>query len=479
MTAAAPAPDTRPVIPAWVTVVDVLCLVLLAMTVRSVFDDSYRIAVTAEWRLSLRSWPRIALWLALLLGVRHWVWRVVPWHRRIAAWMSALWHWTPVRAASGPFLVSRIMVLVVGYIAIHTFGFDPPRPWRALPNDVLDLFARFDAGWYFGIASRSYEPHFNPDRMNAIAFFPGLPLFMRATRILLDVNLWIAGIIVVSGSFLLALAYLYRLARLDLPDDQARVALLLLAFYPFAVCYSAVLTESLFLLSACATIFYFRRGSLVKAALCGLVVGLLRPNGFLLALPLGLLALLPFARARGWLPRGPDSPSRTWTSLAMQLAVGAMPVVGMLLYAAYVNALLGNPFAFVEAQRAWGRATLAGLDVLEARQALIESQGISVYTRGYIVEIFEATAAFAALAAVWPIARRFGLAYAVFVATAVLPPLISMGSVSLGRYTAPLFPIFLWLASAVPAAHRPYWVAAFAAGQALVAALFYTWRAPY
>ena len=77
------------------------------------------------------------------------------------------------------------------------------------------------------------------------------------------------------------------------------------------------------------------------------------------------------------------------------------------------------------------------------------------------------------------IIRRFGLAYGVFVAICVLPPLISMGSVSLGRYTAPLFPIFLWLGAAVPQNQRPYWAASFALGQGLVAALFFTWRPPY
>jgi hypothetical protein len=47
---------------------------------------------------------------------------------------------------------------------------------------------------------------------------------------------------------------------------------------------------------------------------------------------------------------------------------------------------------------------------------------------------------------------------------------------AIGRYTAVLFPIFLWLAAAVPAERRPLWVCAFASGQALVAALFFTWR---
>ena len=42
--------------------------------------------------------------------------------------------------------------------------------------------------------------------------------------------------------------------------------------------------------------------------------------------------------------------------------------------------------------------------------------------------------------------------------------------------TAVLFPMFLWLAQAIEPDHRYAWVAAFAIGQGLVAALFFTWR---
>lgn len=383
------------------------------------------------------------------------------------------------------------MVLGAAYLAVNTIGFAEGRPFRALRNDVLDLFARWDAGWYFGIASNGYESHFNPERMNAIAFFPGLPLAMRITGVLLDIDLWIAGIIVVTIAFFFALTYVYRLALDEgLPDEQARASVMLLAFYPFAVCYSAILTEALFLLAAAATFFYFARAvgraggqasssHLWKAGAFGLLVGLLRPNGFLLAVPLGLLALIPFARSRGWL-NGERATSETgWGRLTVQLAVAALPVAGMLAYAAHANAVVGRPFAFVEAQEAWGRESFGGFATLEARWDMIQTQGFASYARMYTVEMIEAAAAFFALGAVWPITRRFGLAYGVFVAMAVLPPLVTMGSVSLGRYTAPLFPIFLWLGAAVPERHRPYWIALFAAGQALVAALFFTWRPPY
>jgi hypothetical protein len=64
----------------------------------------------------------------------------------------------------------------------------------------------------------------------------------------------------------------------------------------------------------------------------------------------------------------------------------------------------------------------------------------------------------------------------VFILINMLPALASGGLLSAGRFSAVMFPAFLWLASAVPVRHRPGWIAAFAALQAFNAALFYTWR---
>jgi hypothetical protein len=471
---------TRP--PWWITALDILCLVLLALALLAMIGPGVRVSFH-QLRISLVSWPRLLLWVGVVLLVRHWAWRAIAWHTRVLGWIRSWFANESWRAAWPPFVASRLVVTVVAYAAVAIIGFNPGRPWRALENDVLDLYARWDTGWYFGIASVGYHANssFDPTKTDAIAFFPGLPMLMRLVAFCLNVNRIGAGIIIVVVAFFWGLTYVYRLAREDMPAENARAALLFLAFYPFAVCYSAVLTEALFLVTAAGTFFHFRRGQLVKAGAFGLCAGLVRPNGFLLAVPLGLAALLPFARARGWLPwRSPaeDGPTQ-WVPLAATLGTASLPIVGMLAYSAYVYSLTGDPFAWAKAQQAWGRSPAAIVRLISERTELISTQGWGAYGRFHPVEALEGAAAVFALIAVWPITRRFGLPYAAFVAMAVLPPLITMGTISLGRYTAPLFPIFLWLGAAVPASRRPYWTAAFAAGQALVATLFFTWRPPY
>jgi hypothetical protein len=191
-------------------------------------------------------------------------------------------------------------------------------------------------------------------------------------------------------------------------------------------------------------------------------VGLTRLNGALLALPLGLLAIGP---TRG------SAPAKTAALMA-----AAAPGVGLLIYALFIWRLTGDPFAFATGQTAWGR-TYTGLGSLVSHQySILANAGLSGYvgTPGY--DVLNAIGALFAIVAIWPVTRRIGLAYGLFMAVNILPALANGGLLSAGRFSSVLFPAFIWLAGAVPPGQRTAWVASFAALQAFCAALFYTWR---
>jgi hypothetical protein len=71
------------------------------------------------------------------------------------------------------------------------------------------------------------------------------------------------------------------------------------------------------------------------------------------------------------------------------------------------------------------------------------------------------------------------VAYGALVAINLVVPLTLGGALSMARLTATMFPLFLWLAAAVPERRLGVWVLAFAIGQGFMAVLFYTWRPPY
>ena len=122
---------------------------------------------------------------------------------------------------------------------------------------------------------------------------------------------------------------------------------------------------------------------------------------------------------------------------------------------------------------AWGR-TYEGLGTLFTNEVTqVVASGLSG-TIAY--DVVNAVGALFALAAVWPVWRRIGLAYGLFMLLNLIPALSVGGFLSAGRFSSVLFPVFVWLAMVVPPAHRIGWIASFAAFQACNAALYYTWR---
>ena len=143
--------------------------------------------------------------------------------------------------------------------------------------------------------------------------------------------------------------------------------------------------QSLFLLATLGCWYHLRQPEYSRAAAWGLVVGLTRPNGFLLGLPLGLIALglRDATRADGAAPSVLISPwstagkvgrlqtagSRESTSIHAPrrglslpaLAVAAMPGAGLMLHSIWLYQQTGVWFAWAQVHAAWGRTVTAAV----------------------------------------------------------------------------------------------------------------------
>jgi Mannosyltransferase (PIG-V) len=470
MQATTPLPGS---VPWWVQVLDFLAIACVILAVMVISGGGFRMRV-GDVRLSFMSPVRLALWATALIALRHVAWRRVALHERIASGARRALASEGIRACWPIFVGTRAAVLVVGFFAIFLleFGLNPV-PFRSSHNEFANLPARWDAGWYLGIATDGYYWDGRADRQQNIAFFPAFPMLMRTLGLMLGGSpvaiLW-AGVLISHAAFLWALVYLYRLARepaIGATREQAASAAILLAAYPYAVFFSAPYTESLFLLATVGAVFHFMRREWWAAAMWALLAGLCRPNGCFLSVPLALLAAGQFVQARRAGQRVHDA--------FPALAAAAMPGVGMLLFSAHVYALTGNPLQWSASHAAWGR-TFKGLGALTLPLDYLQFHGFQIYMRDLSYDALNMLGVLFALALTVPVWRRLGAAFAILVLVNLVPPLLLGGVLSLGRVSATLFPLFLWLGLAVPERHRPAWTAAFAMGQGLVAALFYTWR---
>jgi Gpi18-like mannosyltransferase len=286
-----------------------------------------------------------------------------------------------------------------------------------------------------------------------------------------SLSAYVAGGTLVSHSaFFWSLIYIYRLARVDLgSDEKAAWAVRLLAAYPFSLFHGAMYTESLFLLGCAGAIVELRNDRPLRASAWGLLVGLSRPNGFLLAITLAALVGSSLIKTRGAL----------WTRYGLKLALATLaPIAGMLAYSTYLAWLTGNAFQWSAQHVAWGR-TFTGLTPFVEAAGMIAYQGVGRYVATAPYDVLNAVAVVAALLLVIPIWRAIGLPYVLFVCVNLLPPLFRGGLMSMGRLSATLFPLFLCLALKLDSKGALWFTVAFSALQAFLAVLFYTWRPMY
>ena len=388
---------------------------------------------------------------------------------------SLRWRTTPRSSVLVGLLGTRLPILLLGAIAVTLVGTVPAPTaealWRVSPNELVDLEARWDTDFYNQIATSGYQWDPSVFLHQNVVFFPLYPLLMRWVGALLGGHPLLAGTLISLAAFAGAIALLYRLAVLELGEERAWPVVLLVSTYPFALFYSAVYTESLFLLLAVGAFYAMRRRYLMWGALAGLAAGLTRPNGFWLAVPLLWMAVKA-PEAHSSEETGPREWRRQPWRLAA-IAVALAPLAGAGIFSAYLSVRFGDALAWVHGQAAWGMPLLgrgpAPDPVRTAADLRLKISEVLVY-------VGDIAAFFLAAAAIVPVSRRIGVAYGLWIAANIFPPVAAHLFISLGRFTAVLFPVFFWLALVVPRARLRRVAVAFAACQGILTVGFFLWR---
>lgn len=385
------------------------------------------------------------------------------------------------REAWGALWTSRLVVWAAGLLGVLWLGripgseqFDPAgrtTPFSPFGDLLVAPAARWDSVWYLTIAQDGYGTE---QEHAQAAFYPLYPLLMRVVGWVVGSPL-LAGILVSLACFLGALVLLHRLATLELGLRDARGTVLLTAFFPTALFFSAVYTESLFLLVSVGAFLAARRGRWGWAGVLGGLAALTRNSGVLLLAPLMVLFFYgPRADRAGTDVRPSVAASRALWAMSLlrpryritpQLLWLALVPLGLALYLGWAAIALGDAFAPYHAQALWlrhfeplgaigGGIRAAWLGLRQIAQGTatpvfftenagdsLEVAGQSLILLGFLVF---------ALVGLVGVLRRLPLAYGTYVAVALAMtlsyPLDAQPLMSLPRYLVVLFPLQMWLA---------------------------------
>jgi len=394
-----------------------------------------------------------------------------------------------VRTAWRAFAWSRLAILLVAIFAALSAGgamernaskFDQPAvtsPLGGFGDIVAEPLARWDAVWFLTIANGGYDGADSPRH----AFFPLYPLLARGLGELGgggSAAVLLAAYAVSLAAFFAALVLLHRLTALELGRRAAWPTLLLVCVFPPSLYFGAPYSESLFLLCSVGAFYAARTGSWAWAGAAAAGASATRSAGVLLLLPL-LFLYLYGPRADGPSPRSGGSGRGRLGSRAADLLATFAPryrvapsilwlavaPAGLVAYAVHLGIAYGDPLSFSHVQELWSRHFAgplvgawdgAGAAFDGVRQLLSGSRDVAYFEQS-AGDPFRVAAqnialfgflCFALVSAVG-VLRRLPFAYGLYVVTALMLPLsypvAAQPLMSLPRFLAVLFPLFMWL----------------------------------
>ena len=341
---------------------------------------------------------------------------------------------------------------------------DTPIPMSGLARYFIEPLANWDGQWYTMLARYGYwakDPVRDP---SSAAFWPLYPLLLRLGATLTGWSPATVGVLLSNVAFLFALVVLHRLIRLDYGAAIARRAVWGLALFPVAFFFSAVYTESLFLLLIVGAVYCGRIERWREAAILGFLAALTRNTGVLVLLPLGGLLMQHY---------GPDP--RRWWRVALPLAL--IPL-GPVLFMGYQWWVSGDFFLTLHVQRKFTRAPMPPwnavfhgfrrFDPLWFRESVCLASGGQIGPRACVAELrrgaipYNQVLMLIVFLLLVPLLRRVQPGYCLFVLAGLAVPLSNPWGadpfVTMPRFAMVLFPLFIALGMVLHRrAHRIAW----------------------
>ncbi len=305
----------------------------------------------------------------------------------------------PLREVVLPWFVSRLFVDLALLIAASSL--------LGTSKSLTAGFTGWDFGWYRHIAEFGYGPPPVDGMQSAWPFFPLFPGILRIAG-WFGIPYGLTAFVVNHVMFLLALAGLYRLASRHLSPNASRLSIWALALFPASVSFSLGYPSAIFLAGSVWAFCFLEERRDWAAALLGVVVTMVRPNGILVVVAMGL-AVLRFPIHRHFQKRA--------------ILIGAPSLLAIGTWCWQLDRWTGDPFAFWTAKAAWDELTII--------------EFINTQDHVGLAHVSMALVVLGVLVLGW---KRLPLAWVMLIAAYLVPPGL-FAVVGLGRYANETFPI--------------------------------------
>lgn len=322
----------------------------------------------------------------------------------------------------GPFVISRLCIFIIAQLSVMIILKD--RFYGEPKKGLMELFFRWDSGWYFSIVHNGY--HFAPGEESPVAFSPLYPILIKIfSYVFRDVLL--TGYIVSNVAFFFAAVYLYRIMLLETKSSEtAFCTIFLMLISPVSFFFSIFYTEGLFICLIILSLYYARNKNWLAASLFGFCATLTKILGVLIVVPIVLEYFdLEFNNLKSIFKKLGHV---RWDFLFILLV--PMAIVA---YMAYFHFAVGDALAFVHAQTAWNRKFVSFI------QTWMNIAGFEPFYRW----VYRVAIIISAISIGYLAVRKMRLSYVVYAVVFALMVLSSNNPECLPRYLSAVFPIHM------------------------------------
>jgi len=221
-----------------------------------------------------------------------------------------------------------------------------------------DALCHYDCDWYTGIAIFGYDKTPSQSLSDTTwgqanwAFFPLYPYLIRLAMAVSRLTANQAGFWISNASLCVFVFAAARYARLvDGKLSPAALAVFLFAF-PYSFYLSVPYTEGLYAALTMLAFYFLASTRLYPAAAFAGALAATRVTGILLTPVIAMQVLARIIAA--WRQGGPGA---AWLALRAGMLPVALAPAGLFVFMGLLYAVLGDAFAFLHVQKAWGRAT--------------------------------------------------------------------------------------------------------------------------
>ena len=339
-------------------------------------------------------------------------------------------------------LCIRLATLVLAYIVIGRSG-----GWDISISQVFHSFNRWDAGHYLGIAEQGYNFRYDHYGRNLfVVFFPLYPYLVRAVAAVVR-SYFVAAYVVSFASYLGALVFLFHLVKIDFSHRTAWWAVILISIFPGSHFFGAPYTESLFILTTIATLYYIRKHEWLMAGMWGALATATRMVSVV------LIAAMEFAMTHNIFAEIKKGNWKRFFKLLGQVAlISLLMLVGTGIYLLINWHYTGDALRFLYFQEThwnngflyFGSALRMQFDIMQhidiswyniANNSTLYIHGLNILAIGFVIWML-----------VYGCHRRNNAAFLTYSLGYTFVSFSMVWLISGGRYAAALVPVFISLA---------------------------------